>query len=76
MTDKPEIKVGQVWITTHGSEVRILADNAAGNFAFVGQYDGLDVDLWNARGELGEINADGELVRAKEPNQEDLIHLT
>lgn len=72
MTDRPEIKVGQRWLTTLGNEVRILADNAEGDFPFVGQYWSLDVDMWNAAGELGAIDGEGELTRAKKPIQEDL----
>lgn len=75
MTDKPEIKVGQRWLTTHGSEVFIIADNAQGDFPFVGQYGVLGVDMWNAAGELGSIDEEGELTRAKAPNQEDLVAL-
>jgi hypothetical protein len=75
MTDKLEIKVGQRWITTHGSEVFIIADNAQGDFPFVGQYGVLGVDMWNAAGELGAIDEEGELRRAKAPNQEDLVSL-
>jgi hypothetical protein len=75
MTDKPKIEVGQRWITTHGSEVFIIADNARGDFPFVGQYGVLGVDMWNAAGELGVIDGEGELKRAKPPNQEDLVAL-
>jgi hypothetical protein len=75
MTDKPEIKVGQRWLTTHGSEVFIIADNAQGDFPFVGQYGVLDIEMWNAAGELGLIDEDGYLTRAKPPHQEDLVTL-
>jgi hypothetical protein len=75
MTDKLEIKVGQIWITSLGTVVRILADNAEGAFPFVGQYEGSNVDLWNADGQLGAINKEGEFTRADECQQEDLQYL-
>jgi hypothetical protein len=75
MIDKPEIKVGQLWITTHGNAVRILADNAEGAFPFVGQYEGSNVDLWNANGQLGAINAEGEFTFADDRQREDLLYL-
>ena len=74
MTERPEIKIGQRWLTTLGNEVRILADNAEGDFPFVGQYWHLDVDMWNAAGELGLIDEEGDLTRAKE-RQEKLDRL-
>lgn len=39
MTDKPEIKVGQRWITRGGDTVRILATDASGDCPVIAQYD-------------------------------------
>jgi hypothetical protein len=38
MTDKPEIKVGQIWITQSGHPVRILSTDGIGALRIVGQY--------------------------------------
>ena len=39
MSDKPEIKVGQRWVTRGGNVVRILSTNAEGAKSIVGQYE-------------------------------------
>ena len=38
MSDKPEIQVGQTWITRSGHPVRILSLDGAGALRVVGQY--------------------------------------
>ena len=54
MTDKPEIKVGQRWVTQSGATVLILATNAAGDRPIVGQFE--------ADNEVGTWMADGEYL--------------
>jgi hypothetical protein len=68
MTDKPKtitavpIQVGQVWLTRSEATVRILADNAEGDFPFVGQFDTHEPSLWNAAGVQGVSDKEGDMV--------------
>ena len=54
MTDKPEIKVGQRWVTQSGAIVLILATGIAGDRPVVGQFE--------ADNEVGTWMADGEYL--------------
>ena len=62
MTETLKIEVGQMWLTGTEATVRILADNAEGDFPFVGQFDARETSLWNAYGVQGILNKDGDMV--------------
>jgi hypothetical protein len=67
MSDKPEIKVGQRWVTRYGDVVRVLATD--------GRVNGYPVIVEDESGKIDVVTIKGKAIDGRLVEGGDLLHL-